>query len=108
MHNHFGRFIFFLEIMLSPQHIHQLQTTIRKYLPEKSIKIFIFGSSLKKSKFRDVDVGIIGKFPQKTYDNLQEELEESTFPYIVDLVDFNKVDKDFASFVLDKEEKTWL
>lgn len=30
----------------------------------------------------------------------QEYLEESTFPYIVDLVNFNKTSKYFSEFVL--------
>ena len=94
--------------MIASSYILRLQSTIRKHLPAKDFQVFIFGSAIKQENFRDIDVGIIGDLSVSQYRNLQEELEESTFPYIVDLVDLKNTDPHFSDFVLYQETKQWL
>jgi len=74
-----------MKIMISEKYIKKLTSIIRKFFPNANDKIFIFGSSLR-----------------------EEYLEHSTFPYVVDLVNFNKTSKDFAQFVLSSETKLWI
>ncbi len=72
-------------------------------------RIFLFGSCLDKGNtFADVDVGLLGKgFDDRKIALLREDLENSTFPYKIDIVNFNRVDSSFANEVFDKKIK-WL
>ncbi len=83
-----------------------LGKTIRKYFPEN--KVFIFGSSLKCNRFRDIDVGILGNVDDKKLQTLNEELEKSVFPFFVDLIDFNKVGETFYNSVILDQSKKWI
>ena len=94
--------------MLSEKNILRLKKLVRSKFPEKSQKIFIFGSALRKEKFHDIDVAFEGSFPQKKLDELEEFLEESTFPYIVDIVNFSKTSKGFSQYVTLSEKKIWI
>jgi predicted nucleotidyltransferase len=83
-----------------------LQKIIRKYFPKN--KVFIFGSSLRCENFRDIDVGILDQVNNKKIQNLKEELEKSTFPFFVDLVDFNQVENEFYDSVVNHQEIKWI
>ncbi len=78
-----------------------------KYL-DATTRIFIFGSSIIQSEFHDIDVGIIdGNTGKNMLYKIQEELENSTIPYKVDIIDFNTVDTKFREKVL-REKILWL
>lgn len=77
--------------------IYSILTKCIKPLP----RVFIFGSSLKTKSFADVDVGLVGKAVKASeLYRAKEELEESTLPYKIDLVDFNTVESSFKKEVL--------
>lgn len=69
----------------------------------KNIQIFIFGSSAKSEKFGDIDVGIMGNITGKEINELKEYFEESTFPFLVDIINFNNVEKSFKDNVLNNK-----
>lgn len=97
--------------MINEKYLKRLKKTVRKYFPEKNTKIFVYGSSVqpKWRTFADVDVGFLGEnIDQMKLLDLQEEIEESTFPYFIDLVDFQKTDKDFSEHVLHKTPIVWI
>ena len=81
---------------------------IRNYFPEDRNKIFIFGSSVKYKDFMDIDVGILGAVDDEKLAALDQELEQSTFPYIVDLKNFNTVGADFLDSVLHRQKIKWI
>ncbi|MBI4127223.1 nucleotidyltransferase domain-containing protein [Candidatus Peregrinibacteria bacterium] len=72
-------------------------------------KVFLFGSCLDVGEhFADVDVGLMGKgFDDKKISLLKENLENSTFPYKIDIVNFNEVDTSFRDEVFAKKIQ-WL
>ncbi|MBI3359036.1 MAG: nucleotidyltransferase domain-containing protein [Nitrospirae bacterium] len=72
-------------------------------------KIFLFGSCLDKTDhFADVDVGIVGKgIDDKKISLIRENMENSTFPYKIDIVNFNEVDDSFKDEIFSKKIK-WL
>lgn len=82
----------------------QIKTIIRKYLPEDKYKAFIFGSRAtgENLKWSDIDVGIEGKepIPIMTKVDIEEKLENSDIPYIVDLVDFSHTSGKFRELAL--------
>ncbi len=82
---------------------------IRKYFPKKSTKAFIFGSSIDKNRkfFFDIDIGLKGKLDKKNIIKLQEEIEESNFPFIIDIVNFEKVNQDFQNIIF-SQNILWL
>ena len=99
--------------MISQKHISYLQEKTRKYFPDKEkVKIFIFGSSLRREKFRDVDMGFLSEnnkeIEKKKFIELAGEIEESTLPFHVDLVDFHSVEKEFKEYVFKHEKILWI
>ncbi len=80
----------------------ELLTIIHKYIP--TCKVYLFGSRARNKHHAgsDIDlaidakqllgIGIIG--------NIKEEIEESTIPYFVDIVDLNNVDEAMKEEIL--------
>ena len=91
--------------MLDPQTAAQIKNIIRKRLPDPSYKVFVFGSRAEGDehrKFSDVDVGILGPKPLDTMTefNIEDDLENSNVPYLVDIVDFASVNPKFKEIAL--------
>lgn len=94
--------------MIPEKYLKRLKKIVRKHFPEAKNKVFIFGSSIKSDSFWDIDVGILDPVKKESIRALSEELEKSTFPFIVDLVDFNTVGPDFYESVIHNQEKQWI
>lgn len=81
-----------------------IQAKVHQHLP--SSRAFIFGSRALDTnrRFSDVDIGIISKQKIKGYlwENLSEELENSSLPYQINLVDFQTVSPEFKKVALKK------
>jgi uncharacterized protein len=74
----------------------------------KHAKMFIFGSSIRGGQFYDIDVGIEDACAHEmAFFDAREELEESTIPYFVDIIDLNKADAQFRNAVLN-DKILWL
>jgi predicted nucleotidyltransferase len=86
----------------------KIKKTLRKYLGTSEYKIFIFGSWATKTnrQFSDVDVGLLGsrRISRNVIIRMQEELEKSTIPYRIDVVDFKRVSPEFKNVALQKIE----
>lgn len=80
--------------MIKDKYLQIIKEVIVPYAKRKDQKFFLFGSSLKKEIFGDLDLGAIG-ITDKEIKELKEQFEESTFPYFVDVINFDKVDKKF-------------
>lgn len=71
-------------------------------------QIFLFGSSIQRDRFGDIDIGIMGKdVEDRSIADLQEHFAESTFPCLVDVVNFNTAREPFRSYVL-KQPVLWI
>lgn len=81
-----------------------IKDIVRKHLPSTEYKAFLFGSRVAGNhrKFSDVDLGILGNkpIPSDVFFNLQQDLEDSDIPYIVELLDFSSVAESFKSKAL--------
>lgn len=71
------------------------------------MKFFIYGSSLVKERFGDIDIGVEGEVDMRDIGALKEAFEESTLPYFVDVVNFNSVSEEFRENVR-KQKIVWL
>ena len=86
-----------------------LRKFLIKFFENDEVEIYLFGSRARgdNSPFSDVDIGILA--PGDISDKLtllREILEESNFPYKVDLVDLTS-NRELLEIVL-KEGKRWL
>ena len=73
---------------------------VLKHIPKDNFAVFLFGSRAvgNAKPLSDIDIGVLGPEPLPTL--IKEDLEESIFPYKIDLIDFYKVDKDFKKEAL--------
>lgn len=89
--------------MLEDQWKALIKQTVQKYLGNDA-RVFIFGSRATGTnrKWSDVDVGIVAqeKIPGSKKVEIEYELSESDIPYLVDVVDFQSVNPDFAKVAL--------
>ena len=89
--------------MIKEKYLRQIKSLVSETAKNQKIKVFIFGSSIKEKKFGDIDVGISGKIDDTTINKLKESFEDSTLPYFVDVINFNKASKDFKNNVMDQK-----
>jgi uncharacterized protein len=82
-----------LDFMVSPKYKNKLIQIIRMYLP--TCKIFLFGSRAKGTHTTgsDIDIAIdnITEISNKIMGKIKEEIEASTIPFFVDVVDIHAV-----------------
>jgi len=81
---------------------------ICKHLPNS--KIYLFGSRARKTNepTSDIDIAIDDGSPIKliTLSNIREDIEESTVPFCVDIVDLQTVSLEMKQEIL-KEKVEW-
>lgn len=89
--------------MIKDKYLKQIIFNINKLDVGADVKFFIFGSSLRNERFGDIDVGVMGNVEDDKIDELKEEFENSTFPYFVEFINFNKVSKEFKDNVFNNK-----
>ena len=98
------------QILTGNEFLDQLRFLILKYINNRPIQVFLYGSRALNTagKSSDVDIALFSKekLPLDFIANLRELIEESTIPYQVDLIDLNEVDDNFRKVVL-KEAILW-
>lgn len=93
--------------MIRQKYLAQLKNILNQQFAGEKVKIFIYGSSIERNEFRDIDVGMEGAFDERKIPLLKEQLEESSLPYFVDVINFNKVSQDFKKAVF-KSKILWI
>lgn len=89
-------------IDLGEKYILFIKGVILKYLPE--CRIFIFGSRAtgRAKKYSDVDIAIKSEqITDKIKSLIEMDLENSTIPYEVDIVDLNSISEQFKKQIID-------
>ena len=86
------------------KYLNLAKAIILKSVPKDKYAVFLFGSRAngKSSRTSDIDVGIYGEkeLPIMIKSTIEDELEESTIPYYVDIIDFNDVSEEFKKVAL--------
>ncbi|MFA6535787.1 MAG: nucleotidyltransferase domain-containing protein, partial [Candidatus Babeliales bacterium] len=87
---------------MTEQDKQKLIKIITKYLPKA--QIYLFGSRARKdnSPRSDIDIAIDNKnkIDNLTLSNIREEIEESTIPFTVDIIDLNNISEDLKKQIL--------
>lgn len=95
--------------MIGRNYIKQIERVIGDFDPKRSNRYFLFGSSVRRDRFNDVDLGVIGNRASRArLGDLRERLYESTLPYTVDVVDFDEARQPFIDYVMRQEPLVWL
>lgn len=96
--------------MASEQDLLKVRQIVLATLGPYPVRVFLFGSHAtgRAAGASDIDVAVLpeGELPAGLISRIREELEESSVPYRVDLVDLSKTDKIFRRRVL-KEGIEW-
>lgn len=86
---------------LESKYVDFIKSLVRSVL--KNADIFIFGSRVqgKAKEYSDVDIALKSaeEIPFEKILILKAKFSESTFPYKVDIVDLNSLDKNFLSII---------
>lgn len=91
------------------RYLPKIKEVIKNFDPSLKNRYFVFGSSLRKEKFNDIDIGIIGaKVSGTRISDLKEKIEDTTIPYFIDVVDFDSVKKSFSDYVFNNEPVIWI
>lgn len=93
--------------MISQKYLNIIKKIALNELGEGGYKCFIFGSSLRRKKYGDIDMGIMGRISKKKISSLEEKFELSNLPFAVDVVDFNQVSEEFKANVFN-EKIIWI
>ena len=81
-----------------------LQKTLNDFFGKRvGIKVFLFGRSIQSKTYGDIDIGLIGDISEQEACSLKEIFSESNFPYVVDIVNFNRVDENFKRNVFNNK-----
>jgi hypothetical protein len=89
--------------MVKEKYIRMVKSTVKPYAKNGRAKFFLFGSSVKRERFGDLDLGVVGRISRDEIGELKELFKDSDLPYFVDVVDFNKVTKRFRDNVLNND-----
>ncbi len=88
---------------LAKKNLDELKRIILSAINPNEHLVFLFGSRARKTAkfYSDVDIGILGKKPLgKTLHRIINQIEDSSVPYKIDLVDFYSVTNDFKKEAL--------
>ena len=91
------------------KYANRVRDIVREFDPAGSNRYFLFGSSVRRPDFHDIDLGVVGNSSaRKPLSALRDLFYESTIPYKVDVVDFDDADEEFRSHVLGHEPIVWI
>ena len=93
--------------MIKEKYLKKIKEKVIQFNQGKDFKFFIFGSSLHKKHFGDLDLGVVGNISNKELYKLKEDFENSTLPYFVDIINFSKVEEEFENNVF-QNKVLWL
>ena len=90
---------------IRPDHLEIVQNILREHLPV-GVKVWVFGSranwTTKDSSDLDIALEGKGKLSHKLLGALKDAFEDSTLPYMVDVVDLHTVGRAFKQIVEDQ------
>lgn len=89
--------------MIKQHYLKKIIKQVNNFSEDSNSKFFIFGSSLYEKHFGDIDLGVLGDINKKKIYQLKEIFEDSTLPYSIDIINFNKVSKEFKNNVFNNK-----
>ena len=89
-------------MLLSKPQKEFLVSIILKHVPDAQLKLFGSRANNTAKEFSDVDIAIItqDKLDLAKLTILKDEVAQSDFPYMVDLIDWHRVSDEFREHIL--------
>lgn len=95
--------------MTKTRYAEKVKSVVKKFDPQGSNRYFLFGSAVRKERYGDIDVGVVGNtVSQKNLGDLRDYFYDSDIPYKVDVVDFDSASHTFTEYVFKREPIIWL
>lgn len=88
--------------MINNKYLEQIKIIFNDFLSSGK-KCFLFGSSLEKDHFGDVDIAVVGGISIKEIDELKTKFKNSSLPYKIDIVNLDEADEDFKENILNNK-----
>ena len=90
-------------IDIEPRHLEIIRSILKKHLP-KNTSVWLFGSRAtgKAKRYSDLDLAIDCNqlpIPLYTKAHLTQDLEDSSLPYTVDIVDITTIEPSFKNII---------
>jgi len=86
-------------MQLAPQHVQLIRNILSSTLPAE-VSVLVFGSRAggRARKYSDLDLALQGpgRIPTRLILKLYGKFEESSLPYLVDIIDLNNVSSELA------------
>jgi len=98
------------EAEIADEDIAEVKRIVLEGLRDFRVQIYFFGSGARGNTHRgsDIDLAVLplDPLPREVLSEIREALEESSVPYVVDLVDLSQTDASFCATVL-REGVPW-
>lgn len=86
--------------MIQERYVREITRIVDRTVSGKTVRAFIFGSSVKRERYGDCDLGILGRVSEHEVRTLKTAFEDSSLPFHVDVVHFAHVAPGFKKNVL--------
>lgn len=92
-----------MKIDIESKYLEHVKSIINSHLQDSNLKIYVFGSRVRGNakKYSDLDVALkaASKIDFNKMSRIEIELEETTIPYKVDVIDLNNISDTFKKCI---------
>lgn len=92
-----------MQIDIEPRYLEQVKNIINSISQDENLKIYVFGSRAtgKTKKYSDLDIALESnsKIDSSKLSKISIELEETTIPYKIDVIDLNNITDSFKKCI---------
>ena len=86
---------------LAPRYLTEIKKTLKTIVPDCEVRVFGSRVTGNAKKFSDLDLALIGKekIDWQLIEQLKDAFAESDLPYMVDVLDWNALSKEFQRLI---------
>lgn len=92
-----------MQIDIETRYLEQAKSIINSILQDEKLKIYVFGSRAtgKAKKYSDLDLALQSdkKINSDKINKINYELEETTIPYKIDVIDLDTITENFKKYI---------
>ncbi|MEI8128151.1 MAG: nucleotidyltransferase domain-containing protein [bacterium] len=92
-----------MKVDIETRYLEHVKSIINSHLQDPSLKIYVFGSRARGNakKYSDLDIALQAesKIEVNKMSKIEIELEETTIPYKVDVIDLNNISDTFRKCI---------
>ena len=88
-------------IDIDPKYLVEIKKTLKTIAPDYEVRVFGSRVTGHAKEFSDVDLALIGKekIDWQLIEQLKDAFSESDLPYMVDVLDWNAISKEFQNLI---------